>query len=73
MRVYIEKVCIIFQIICYTGLGLIFFQKNMHSAYITSKDLEQIILIVAITIITPTGIRWLLTGKFLVLPVLSKD
>ena len=75
MKAFIERVCIILQILCYSGAGLVTYNM-INYPYATTEDVKlgawKILILLIASIIVPTGIRWILTGKFQILPLVSE-
>ena len=75
MKAFIERVCILFQIIVYGIMGyLIFYQSFIiDGVIITEENGTLYFMWIAGSILVPTGIRWMFTGKFQMLPITSDD
>jgi len=74
MKAFIERICILFQMIVYGVMGYLFYQDFViGNVIITSENGNELMFFAALTILVPTGIRWMLTGKFQPLPISSKQ
>ena len=76
MKAFIERVCIIFQILCYSGAGIMMYKLIEHS-YAITEDIKltgwKLLIVLIASIIIPAGIRWMITGKFQMLPITTDD
>lgn len=70
MKAFIERVCILFQVIVYGLLGYQYLEEGIYWG--GSLDNSDYPLFIGI-LLFPTIVRWILTGKFQMLPITSDD
>ncbi len=73
MKAFIERVYILFQIICYSALAFSLYTDldGFRTGLMAGEDMW--LVLTGLLILVPTGIRWMLTGKFQILPITSDD
>ncbi len=73
MKAFIERVYILFQIICYSALAFSLYTDldGFRTGLMAGEDIW--LGLKGLLILVPTGIRWMLTGKFQILPITSDD
>ena len=73
MKAFFERVCILFQIICYSALAFSLYTDldGFRTGLLAGE--QSLLVLSGLLILVPTGIRWMLTGKFQILPITSDD
>ena len=70
---FIERVCVIFQILCYTFTIYALNVKDNTWNYITGEKYinssRELALIISLSIIIPIVIRWIFTGRSHIIPL----
>jgi len=70
MKAFIERVCILFQIIGYGWCIFLLYNQLFRMGVGVGNDLLSLLFF---SVLIPNVLRWVLTGKFQMLPITSDD